>query len=120
MHAILVSIGTGGDIFPYIGLGRALRARGHQVTLVAPQDFSSLAAEHDLGFRAVVSMEENHELLSNPDFWHPIKAGRVAARWGMRLVERQYQLISQVADAQETVFVTNPGLVAAAIVAEKL
>ena len=104
MHIILVSIGTGGDIFPYIGLGRALRARGHRVTLVAPEDFSNLAADHDLGFHAVVSMEENHELLSNPDFWHPFKAARVAARWGMRLIERQYQLISELADGQETVF----------------
>src|SRR6266478_6294208 len=87
MHALLVTVGTGGDIFPYIGLGRVLRARGHQVTLVAPEDFASLAAEHDLAFRAVVSVEENHELLANPDFWHPFKAARVAARWGMRLLD---------------------------------
>src|SRR5437016_10666452 len=28
MHVILVSVGTDGDIFPYVGLGTALRARG--------------------------------------------------------------------------------------------
>src|SRR5437899_13001418 len=88
MHAILVSIGTGGDIFPYIGLGKVLRGRGHQVTLVAPEDFANLAAEHDLAFHAVVSTEENHELLANPDFWHPFKAAQVSARWAMRLIER--------------------------------
>jgi len=87
---------------------------------VAPEDFASLAADHDLAFRAVVSVKENHELLANPDFWHPFKAARVAARWGMRLLERQYQLISELADGEQTVFVTNPGLVAATIAAETL
>src|SRR4051812_35639259 len=113
MHAILVSIGTGGDIFPYIGLGRVLRERGHEVTLVAPEDFGNLAAEHGLAFRAVVSAEENHELLSNPDFWHPFKCALVSSRWGMRLIERQYRLMSQLADAEQTLLVSNPGLVAA-------
>lgn len=120
MHVLLVSIGTGGDIFPYIGLGKVLRARGHQVTLVAPEDFAALAADHQLAFRPVVSVEQNHKLLSNPDFWHPIKAGGVAARWGMRLVELQYKLISQLASGEQTVLVSNPGLVAATIAAEKL
>src|ERR1041384_5321050 len=119
MHALLLSVGTGGDIFPYIGLGRVLRARGHQVTLVAPEDFAAVAGEHDLPFRAVVSLQENHELLSNPDFWHPIKAGRVASRWGMRLLDRQYRLISELAQGEQTVLVANPGLVAAKIAAEK-
>ena len=119
MHALLVTVGTGGDIFPYIGLGRVLRARGHQVTLVAPEDFASLAAEYGIAFRAVVSLQENHELLANPDFWHRFKAGGVAARWGMRLLERQYQLISELADGEQTIFVSNPGLVAATIVAQK-
>jgi len=120
MHALLVSIGTGGDIFPYVGLGRVLRARGHRVTLVAPEDFASLASEHDLEFHAVVSIEENHELLSNPDFWHPFKCALVSSRWGMRLIERQYRLMSQLADGEQTLLVTNPGLVAATIAAEKL
>ena len=35
MHAILASLGTDGDVLPFIGLGVALRARGHRVTVVA-------------------------------------------------------------------------------------
>jgi Glycosyltransferase family 28 N-terminal domain len=33
MHAILVTVGTDGDIFPYAALGSTLRARGHRTTL---------------------------------------------------------------------------------------
>ena len=34
MHALLVSTGTAGNMLPFIGLGKALRARGHEATLI--------------------------------------------------------------------------------------
>jgi rhamnosyltransferase subunit B len=46
MHVILVSVGTDGDIFPYVGVGAALRARGHFVTLVASEHYEPLAKIH--------------------------------------------------------------------------
>jgi len=36
MHAILATIGTDGDVFPYVGLGARLRGRGHHVTVSSP------------------------------------------------------------------------------------
>ncbi len=51
MHVILVSVGTDGDIFPYVGMGTLLRERGHKVTLVASEDYEPLARTHDLAFR---------------------------------------------------------------------
>ncbi len=51
MHAILATLGTDGDVFPHIGLGVRLRARGHQVTLAAPEPHRDLAADLGLGFR---------------------------------------------------------------------
>jgi rhamnosyltransferase subunit B len=35
MHALLVSTGTAGNVLPFVGLGAALRARGHDVTVIA-------------------------------------------------------------------------------------
>ena len=37
MHVILATVGTDGDVFPHLGLGCALRARGHRVTLAGPE-----------------------------------------------------------------------------------
>ena len=34
MHAILVTSGSGGDVFPFIALGCRLKERGHKVTLL--------------------------------------------------------------------------------------
>jgi rhamnosyltransferase subunit B len=79
MHAILVSMGTDGDVFPFVGLGARLRWRGHRVTLVANQHYQTLASHHGFAFRALVSDEETNELMSNPDVWHPIKSAMVGA-----------------------------------------
>ncbi len=46
----LASFGTRGDVQPFLALGRALRASGHQVTLCAPPDYTAQAAAQDLAF----------------------------------------------------------------------
>jgi hypothetical protein len=49
MHAILATVGTVGDVFAQVGLGIKPRARGHDVTLTAPESFHALAAGRRLG-----------------------------------------------------------------------
>ncbi len=118
MHAILVSVGTDGDVFPYIGLGAKLRSRGHQVTLAASARYQSLARAHSFAFEALVSAEEDRELFGHPDFWNPLKTAPLAARWGVRFIERQFDLLSKLI-TKDTVLVANPGVFAAALVHEK-
>ena len=119
MHAVLVSIGTDGDIFPYVGLGAVLRARGHRVTLVASEHYEPLAQRHGFGFRALVSTAENKALFEHPDFWNPFKTAVLSARWGLRFVRRQYDLLASLA-APGTVLIANPAVFAASLVHEKL
>ncbi len=118
MHAVLVSIGTDGDIFPYIGLGVRLRERGHAVTLVASAHYEHRAAAHGFGFRALISAEENHALLANPDFWNPLKVAPLAAEWALRFLDGQYDLLSELAAAKDTVFIASPALLVAGLVHE--
>jgi UDP:flavonoid glycosyltransferase YjiC (YdhE family) len=120
MHAILTSLGTHGDVLPFVGLGVALRARGHRVTLVAAGEYSDLAATHWLEFRQLVSPEAMQELLGNPDFWHPIKTAGLSSRWGTRQVQRQYELLSAVAADANSVLISNPAVFAAGMIHEKL
>src|SRR5688572_3199933 len=96
MHAILSSLGTDGDVLPVIGLGGALRARGHRVTLVASGQYAELAGENWLEFRELVSAEEMHAFFGNPDVWHPVKTARHASNWGTQFIQRQYELLREV------------------------
>lgn len=121
MHAILLSLGTDGDVYPYLGLGARLRSRGHRVTLAAGEPYGAAAAEHGLGFHALVSREETDELFGNPDFWHPLKAVPVVSRWGARLLERQWTLVEGLArDDHDAVLAASPAVPAARLAQEKM
>ena len=82
MHAVLVSMGTFGDVFPFIGLGIQLRARGHAVTLVANELYQQFAERHDFRFTELVSDEETQKLMANAGVWHPVRSALAARSLG--------------------------------------
>jgi len=120
MHAILVSVGTDGDVFPFVGLGIRLRARGHRVTLVANEHYQASALQQGFAFRGLVSNRETNELIGNPDIWHPVKSAIVGARWGRRALQRQYTLLAELVRDEDAVLVAYPPVFAARLVQEKL
>jgi rhamnosyltransferase subunit B len=120
MHAILATIGTDGDVFPYLGLGAKLRARGHRVTLATHEPFRARAVDHGFAFQPLVSDEETRAFLNNPDTWHPLKGPAFLARWGADLIGRQYALLADLARDSDAVLVASPGVLAARLVQEKM
>jgi UDP:flavonoid glycosyltransferase YjiC (YdhE family) len=56
-NIVLVARGTGGDIYPFIEIGVALKLRGHKVTLITHQQFEGAAREYGLDFSSVDSIE---------------------------------------------------------------
>jgi rhamnosyltransferase subunit B len=49
---VITSWGSYGDLYPYIGLGRALRARGHDVVLAVPEFYTDLVEGAGLAMHA--------------------------------------------------------------------
>lgn len=120
MHVILATMGTDGDVFPHIGLGATLRARGHRVTLAAPETYRTRALALGLEFCSIVTTAEVGVMLADPDLWHPLRSGRMMARWGSSMIPRQYEMLADLARDPQSVFVANPGVTAARLVHEKL
>src|SRR5262245_57369874 len=50
MKILLLTLGTRGDIQPYVALGRVLRQRGHEVTMCASEGFRTFIEGHGLGY----------------------------------------------------------------------
>ena len=50
MQITLVTIGSRGDVQPYIALGAGLRAAGHQVRLATNPEFEATACSHGLEY----------------------------------------------------------------------
>ena len=79
MNALLVAIGSHGDVHPFVGLGLTLRDRGHDVTFVTNPHFEPLVRRVGLDFAPVGTADDYRELASNPDMWHPMRAPYVVA-----------------------------------------
>jgi rhamnosyltransferase subunit B len=120
MHALLASLGTDGDVYPYIGLGQRLRERGHRVTLFANERYRTWSHELGFGFEPLATEAETQQMLADPDLWHPWKCARVIARWGASMIGRQRDAILPFAQDPDALLVANPGVLAARILHEQL
>ena len=97
MKITLITLGTRGDVQPFLALAKALIARGHNVKLAAPDNFKDWVESHGVTFHAIgVDMEaflqsdEIREVLSGNWFglrkiWHskiiPMFENTIHACW---------------------------------------
>jgi len=120
MHVILATVGTDGDVFPHVGLGATLHARGHRVTLAAPEPYRARAHALGIEFCPLVTANEVGRMLADPDLWRPFRSGVMMARWGGPMIPRQYEALASLVGQPGSVLVANPGVLAARLVQEKL
>lgn len=88
MKIILTSIGTRGDIEPFLAIGEILKKKGHHVICLFPEQFRNLAEDSALEFASLG--KEFIEMLDSP-------SGRIAmggGRFGLRKMRAYLQLIS--------------------------
>lgn len=96
MKILIVAAGSHGDVLPFVGLGRELQRRGHDVHLFASGVFATVAAEAGLRFTEVLSSAEYRRFLANRDATDPrkgmtllAKAVNLAQHRGLALLERE-------------------------------
>ena len=53
MRIVLISVGTRGDMEPFLAIGEILHGRGHRVICAFPEQFRDLAVESNLGFASL-------------------------------------------------------------------
>lgn len=88
MKIILSSIGTRGDMEPFLAVGEILKGKGHRVLCLFPEQFRDLAEDSGLEFASLGS--EFIKMLDSP-------AGRIAmggGRFGIKKMRAYFELIS--------------------------
>ena len=117
---LLCTIGSAGDVNPFIGIGQQLKKRGFRVVLVTSQYFESQAHSAGLEFFVLGSAEDYQSIIENPDLWDPDKGFKVFAESVVfPIMEPAYEIISGF-DPSETILVAQGQFFAAHIAHEKL
>lgn len=120
MQIAILTIGSRGDVQPYVALGAALQARGHLVTIVTGEGFDDLIGSAGLAYgRIGVNFEA---LLSDPDLKAAlrslpalVRAIRSSAHWVERTLHDSWN-----AARGAGAIIYHPKVLAAPHIAERL
>ena len=74
VRVIIHTIGSAGDVHPFLGIGTALQARGHEVFIVTNPVFESTVLASGLQFRPLGTVAQYYATKDDPDLWHPTRA----------------------------------------------
>src|SRR5438270_9980973 len=107
MHMLLVTLGSAGDVHPFVGLGLKMRQRGHHVTRITSGYFQELAQRAGLEFEPLGTRDEFIALASQKDLWHPRRAVNVILENILPLMGRIYQAIEMRYVPGETVIAAS-------------
>jgi UDP:flavonoid glycosyltransferase YjiC (YdhE family) len=92
LDALLIPVGSAGDVHPFVGLALALRRRGHAVTIITNPHFEPLVRRAGLDFTPLGV--DDPSVLANPDLWHPRRGFDVVMGLISALVRPLYDLLA--------------------------
>ena len=108
LNVILFSVGSRGDVSPFIEIGRRLKARGHNVNLVSHFNYEEIAKRASLEFIAVDSPQEYKGFIADQHLLNgPQGVAEFIRRHSLSKVVEHYELIAQACQSQNTVLVTR-------------
>ncbi|MEO8637216.1 MAG: glycosyltransferase [Gemmatimonadales bacterium] len=108
MRFLLTPVGSSGDVHPFIGIGRELRARGHEVMLFSAEPHRAVVEGSGLEFVPTASSEQYHEATLNPDLWHPRRGFETVLQMIIPVLEDSWQAIESRYVAGGTTIVGHP------------
>lgn len=129
MNILILTLGSRGDVQPYVALGKGLQAAGHDVTVATSARFADFVTAHGLAFGALsddllvlmdsaegrTAMEETHGVLGSMKTM--VKLAQEGNRINRRLMMDAWEA-AQMAEPDLVIF--HPKALAGAHIAEKL
>ncbi|MDB5299956.1 MAG: glycosyl transferase [Phycisphaerales bacterium] len=120
MNVLLVPIGSHGDVHPFVGLGLALRARGHRVRVIVNPYFGPLVEQAGLELIPLGTADYYRQIISNPDLWKPTKGPRAVFRSLADLHRPVYEAVAAGNIPGETVVAASTLALGARVAHDKL
>jgi UDP:flavonoid glycosyltransferase YjiC (YdhE family) len=121
LKVLLTSFGSHGDVHPFIAVAAAMKARGHEVALIANSHFETPARNAGVELVSSGPSEEYDQILNHPNLWRRGKGRGVLIDLGVaRIIPRVYHAIAERYEPGRTVVRASPWSVGARIAEDKL
>ncbi len=121
MHVVLASVGSLGDVHPFIAIGRAMRQRGHRATLICNDDHQSIVERNGIEFASAGSAVDLQAAMANPNLWHPIKG--LGVFWRTMLapaIEPTFRQIESISNVGRCIVFAPPTMFGARFARDRL
>jgi len=108
MRLLMTALGSYGDVYPIVGLGAAMLARGHQVAILTNPHFRGVVESAGLELLPLGTTEQYIELAHHKDLWHPFYGPTMVLRTTTEMTLRPiYDHLELQYQPGETVFVAH-------------
>ena len=102
MDFLITTLGSHGDVHPFVGIGRALAARGHRVRLATNTAFGEMIRRAGLEFVPIGSAEFFEDVQNDPDIWHARRGPMLVMRYIQETLREVYDMACTEAAAGTT------------------
>lgn len=107
MRILVVTLGSAGDVHPFVAVALALRDRGHAVRFATNPHFAPLLERLGLPFRPIGTVKDFDEGMSHPGLWRPVRGLGVVTDLALRASDDVYRLVEEDARS-DPVVVSHP------------
>ena len=108
MRILVITLGSAGDVHPFLAIALALRERGHDVTFATSPYFAPLIERVGLPLQPLGTAEDFEQKISDPGLWRPLRGFGVIANMVERSMPHVYELVEQETAGGDTVVVSHP------------
>lgn len=120
MRAILIPVGSHGDVHPFVGLGARLRQRGHDVLILTNAHFRDMSQRAGLRFVELGTEEDYQRLIAMPQLWDPARGWQTVFREGLNpMLRPMYDRIIEHHLPGRTILIGGSLALAARVAREK-
>jgi len=117
-RAVVMAVGSGGDVAPLAAVAAKLAAHGMETTLMAPQRYRHLTAGTAVQFQSIGADDVFEEVFGSADVWSATKGLEASWRYYGAAMRTGLRVLRQGWHAADTILVSSSFAVAARLAEE--
>ncbi|MFC0252974.1 glycosyltransferase [Massilia consociata] len=105
IHFVVVTIGSAGDLFPFMRVALALKEAGHRVSMLGPTQHAPFVEGAGLPFHGLPADEA---VLDHPDLWHPTRGLAVVWNATRPAMARIPEIVGALPPDEQVLLLAHP------------